>query len=349
MASVSILDSLVFASGLATLAAALTGLMLKISILAVPNARSSHHHPVPSSGGVAIVATTYLGVVAAYLIGPYFQAVEKQLLGLGLASLVVATVGLMDDLGRVTGFRAKLSAQLFACAILLASGIVIDRLTLPFVGTAALGVWGYPLTAVWVIGLTNIFNFMDGLDGLAAGTAIIVAVIFGLICLGQGALFSYVLCYALSAASFGLLVFNFPRAKIFMGDVGSQFLGFVLAVIAVLAAEYDAPTVSVLVMPLLLFNFIFDTVFTFVRRLCAGENVTQAHKSHLYQLMNQLGYSHVQVSLFHFAAALGQGAGAVVLARDAVADPALVFLPFVLFQCAYAALILRATRRREQG
>ena len=348
MASVSILDSLVFVSGLAVLAAALSGLMLKVSILAVPNARSSHHRPVPSSGGVAIAATTYLGVIAAYLIGPYFQAVEKQLLGLGMASLVVATIGLLDDLGRVTGFRAKLAAQLFACAILLVSGIVMDRLTVPFIGPVALGVWGYALTAVWVVGLTNIFNFMDGLDGLAAGTAVIVAAMFGLICLGQGALFSHVLCYAVSAASFGLLVFNFPRARIFMGDVGSQFLGFVLAAIAVLAADYDAATVSVLVMPLLLCNFIFDTVFTFVRRLCAGENVTQAHKSHLYQLMNQLGYSHAQVSLFHFAVSLGQGAGAVAIARGA-ADPALVFLPFVLFQCVYAALILRAARRRLRG
>ena len=345
----SLLDGLLFVTSLVVVAAILTRLMMRLKILAVPNHRSSHDRPVPNGGGVAIVATTYLGVFALFAMGPYFQTVEMQLLGLGCGSLVIAAVGFLDDAGRVHNFRAKLAAQLFACGLLLAFDILIDALPIPFFGSVALGGWKYPVTAIWIVGITNIFNFMDGLDGLAAGTAVIVAAAFGLICFGQAAQFSGILCFVLAAASLGLFVFNFPKAKIFMGDVGSQFLGFVLAAVAVLASGSDASRISILVMPLLLFNFIFDTFFTFVRRLFAGENVTQAHKSHLYQLMNQLGYSHAQVSLFHFAVALTQVGGAVALMQGALPDSALAFLPFILFQCGYAALVLRARRRRERS
>src|SRR3546814_18292312 len=121
--------------------------------------------------------------------------------------------------------------------------------------------------------MTNMFNFMDGLDGLAGGTAVLVAAAFALITDLQGSLFVYILSYALFAAALGFFIFNFPVARIFMGDVGSQFLGFAFDAIAVIAAEYDAARTSLLIMPLLFCNFLFDTVFNFCRRFVAGENV----------------------------------------------------------------------------
>ena len=349
MTSVSVLDGFLYAAALAALSAMLTRVMLNANILAVPNHRSSHPRPVPNSGGVAIVATAYLGVSAAYAVGPYFEEVEQQLIGLGLAAFIIVIAGLSDDLGRFRSFGAKLAAQLLACGVLLAFDVVITVMPVPFFGAVRLGGWGYPVTAIWIIGITNIYNFMDGLDGLAAGTAIIAAAGFGLICVGQGASFSVVLCLVLAAATLGLLFFNFPKARIFMGDVGSQFLGFALAALAVLAAEFEQAGITILLMPLLLFNFIFDTVFTFCRRFLAGQNVTQAHRSHLYQLMNQLGHSHARVSMFHFVVALLQAGGAVALVKNFVVDPALIFLPFLVFQSAYAALVLRATRRRRSA
>lgn len=126
-----------------------------------------------------------------------------------------------------------------------------------------------------------------------------------------------------------------------MGDVGSQFIGFSFAVLAVIAAEIDVSRTSFLIVPLLFFNFIFDTVFTFCRRAIRREDVTQAHRSHLYQLLNQLGWSHAKVSLFHFAIAITQGVGAILLLGCGPEERMFVFLPFLGFQIVYAFLVIR--------
>ena len=111
----------------------------------------------------------------------------------------------------------------------------------------------------------------------------------------------------MAASAAGFLLFNFPKARLFMGDVGSQFIGFAFAALAVIAAEIDASRTSFLVVPLLFFNFIFDTIFTLLRRALRGEDITQAHRTHLYQLLNRIGWSHVQVSLLHFLMTALQG------------------------------------------
>lgn len=346
MAFSSYLDHLIFSVVLVALALLLTWLMMRMRILDVPNVRSSHARPIPNSGGVAIVATVCFGVLAVLIFSDRLQVVEGIMPALGLATTTVVAVGFLDDLGRLRSFKIKLGTQILASCVLLFFNIVITRLNVPFIGQIELGWWGYPITLIWILGLTNIVNFMDGLDGLAGGTAIIAAATFTLITFDQGAGFVYILSYILFAASFGFFVFNFPVAKIFMGDVGSQFLGFVFATIAVLATEFEGARLSFLIMPLLFFHFIFDTVFTFFRRLLAGENVTQAHRSHLYQLMNRLGYSHAQVSIFNFGVSLAQCVGAVVLTRSALAEPGLVLVPFLVFEIINAVFVVRAARRK---
>jgi UDP-GlcNAc:undecaprenyl-phosphate GlcNAc-1-phosphate transferase len=195
------------------------------------------------------------------------------------------------------------------------------------------------------LGLTNIFNFMDGLDGLAAGTALVVAALMVMLTEGGVPGPSGTIYFVLSVSTLGFLIFNFPRAQIFLGDVGSQFLGFVFAAVAVLAADYDPARVPILVMPLLFFHFIFDTFFTFCRRFLARENVTQAHKSHLYQLLNQAGQSHARVSTIHFAIALAQGGGAYFMLQLPAIHQWGVFLPYLVFEVFYALFVLRTARR----
>ena len=130
-----------------------------------------------------------------------------------------------------------------------------------------------------------------------------------------------------------------------MGDVGSQFLGFSFAAIAIIAAEVDASRTSLLVVPLLFFNFIFDTTFTLCRRLFNGENITQAHRGHLYQLLNQIGWSHVRVSILHFFMTISQGVGTLFLIRCEPQQQVLVFLPFLILQTVYAVLVIGGARR----
>ena len=346
MAALAVANHLLFAVALFAVSSALTWLMLRARIMALPNRRSSHDWPIPNSGGVAIVITFFVGFAAFYLVGDQALIAEPHMIGFAVALVGIAIVSLMDDLGHLRTFRVKLGAQALAALLLLAFDIVFHRMSLPVVGAFELGWWGYPITALWLVAMTNIYNFMDGLDGLASGCGVVVAAFFGLITFVEGSYFVYVLCYVLMASSLGFMIFNFPKARIFMGDVGSQFLGFGFAAIAVIAAEYDASRTSLLIMPLLFLNFIFDAALTFFRRLVSGHKVTEAHRGHLYQLLNRMGASHLQVSLMHFGMVAAQGLGAMGLVQLGPHQRAFVFLPFVALQVAYAVAVLKSAARK---
>ncbi len=346
MAASALANHLLFAVLLFGVSTVLTWGMLRLRIMAVPNPRSAHPWPIPNSGGVAIVLTFFAGFAALAYFGDETPIAASHMIGFAVAGIGVATISLADDLGHFQSFRVKLAAQISAALVLVAFGIVFREMSLPLVGSFGLGWWGYPMTILWVVAMTNIFNFMDGLDGLAGGCGVIVALFFGVITALQGSHFVYILCYVLLASALGFLIFNFPKARIFMGDVGSQFLGFGFAALAVIAAEYDASRTSLLIMPLLFFHFIFDATFTFLRRLVAGQNATEGHRGHLYQLMNRLGVSHLRVSLFHFAVTVAQGIGALVLIGIDSPNRILVFTPYLAFQAIYAFVVIRMSAAR---
>ena len=336
-----------FAAFLFALSATVSWLISRHGVLDEPNHRSSHERPTPSGGGLAIVATAAAGFAVIWLAGFRTGLSGMHLAGFALAAAGMAAVGYVDDLKLLRTFAVKLAAQVAAAVLLTLSGIVVTQVWVPGAGAVDIGWLGYPLTVLWIVALTNIFNFMDGLDGLAGGTAVIVAVFLGAVTFVEGSSFVHVFCYVIAAGAAGFLVFNFPPARLFMGDVGSQFLGFSFAALAVIAAEVDSSRTSLLVVPLLFFNFLFDTGFTLCRRALRGANVTSAHREHLYQLANRLGWSHVRVTLFHYAVAAVQGIGAVAMAELAPDRRILVFVPFVVFEIAYAAVIMR--RARAQG
>jgi UDP-GlcNAc:undecaprenyl-phosphate GlcNAc-1-phosphate transferase len=346
MSPQAFLSHLLFAACLLGLSVVLTRFMMQqVRVMDVPNERSSHRVPTPKSGGIAIVATFLAGVAAVFLIGEATQIRRDYFLGFVFSALLIAGISFYDDL-KNKPFTVKLATQLVAVLVVLAFGIVIDQLALPFLDRqVSLGWWAYPISFLWILGLTNAFNFMDGLDGLMGGVAAIVSVFFCIITYSQGSTFVYITCYSLLAGSLGFLVYNFPPARIFMGDVGSAFLGFTFAVLAIIAARYDHSHTSFLVMPLLLFNVIYDTFFTFVRRLLRGDRVHEAHRTHLYQLFNQLGYSHRTVSLFHYGVCAAQGLAAMWMVNIPGSERTLVFVPFLLFQAIYSWVIIRRARR----
>lgn len=268
---------------------------------------------------------------------PYFW-------GFLLSAIALAVVSFVDDVTQKS-FLAKIFTQMACVFAMLLVGVSIKVLWLPFIGETTLGFWGYALTFLWLMGLTNAYNFMDGLDGLAAGVAAIAASFMCAIAWSQGSYFVYLASYALIASVAGFLVFNFPPARIFMGDVGSAFLGFAFAALAVIGASFDYGRLSFYIVPLLLFHVIFDTFFTFLRRLMRGEKVHLAHRSHLYQLLNRMGYSHRQVSLYHYAVAIAQGIGAFVLVSLPPSQRLSTFAPFFVFQSVYAAWVLSKARK----
>ena len=339
--------SVVSALGCAAVAAALTWAMAHFAVLVdVPNARSSHKQPTPRGGGVGIVAAFAVGVIG--LSAATGALSDPALLAFAAAAAIMALAGLADDIWGMN-FTAKLAAQVIASLVAMAGGIVIRTFYVPGLGAVELGSFGYALTLLWLVGLTNAFNFMDGLDGLAGGVAVIAG---GFLCVVAGLLGDsavLVLSGLMTAASIGFLIFNFPPARIFMGDVGSQFLGFAFAALGTMLALRDSTGTIILVVPVLLFSFLFDTIFTAARRWRNGENLAAAHRTHLYQLLNQSGLSHRLVAAAHYFMAMLQGLIALWLI-GAPPDQRWFALPALLLsQSAYAGACLRLYHSRDKS
>lgn len=342
----NLLMHLGFVAALAAVSTLLTWILMKrVRIIDTPNERSSHKVPTPRSGGIAIVATFFLGLAALKLLSgnPAFE--QDFFWMFAGAALLIAGVSIFDDLAGM-GFKAKLSLQALCAVAVMAFGVVVDVLHLPGLGRVELGVWGYPLTFLWIVGLTNAFNFMDGIDGIAGGSAVAAAGFFAVVTFSQGSTFIYLMCLVIAGASLGFLFWNWQPAKIFMGDSGSQFLGFVLAVMAVIAGRFDASHTTYLVMPLLFLHYIWDTAYTFVRRWRSGQAVTQAHRTHLYQLLNQLGMTHAQVTNLYLALGALQGVGALMLVTLPGAWRLVVFVPFIAFLMWFTVRVTQKARAR---
>jgi len=317
----------------------------RFKIMDIPNSRSSHEVPIPKSGGIVIVITFLIGVLAIYLFGDATLIRDKYFFGFLISSLLISGISLYDDITKKP-FFIKLISHIIAAAIVMAFGIVIREIALPWIGTVRLGITGYFLTFLWVVGLTNAYNFMDGLNGIAAGPAVINGLFFCMLSYSQGSIFVYIICYTIIAGALGFLVFNFPRPKLFMGDVGSAFLGFVFSTLGIIGALYDHSHTSLFVMPLLMFNYIYDTSFTYIRRLLRNENIFEAHRTHLYQLFNQLGHSHVRVSCFHFGQCILQGIGAYIMINIHGSNRIFVFIPFIVLQIIYSVIIIRKASKK---
>ncbi|MCM0021980.1 MAG: undecaprenyl/decaprenyl-phosphate alpha-N-acetylglucosaminyl 1-phosphate transferase, partial [Tagaea sp.] len=246
-----------------------------------PNERSSHKVPTPRGGGVGLV----LGTLAGWA---WVAIPSVAMAGLAAGAAIAALAGLLDD-RRAQGPLVKFGAQFLAAFVAMGCGLVFERVALPGLGTVELGWLGSLVTLLWFIGLTNAYNFMDGLDALAGATGAVAAIFLGFALLLIGQAPAAMLAFVLAAACLGFLAVNKPPARVFMGDVGSQFLGFAFAGLGVLAAKAEPTGLAFWLVPLALMHFLFDTLFTAARRAMAGENVLAAHRTHLYQRLNQAG------------------------------------------------------------
>ncbi len=344
-----ILIAFLYCAVVAVLAAGVTyGVARRKLLLDHPNARSSHDTPVPRSGGLGIVTATVLGMLALGIDGHPAVLRDNAFFAVLLGGLIAAMGGFADDV-RTRSFLFKLGIQVVASVIAVALGLVIDTLVVPGAGPVHLGAFGPVITVLWLVGLTNAYNFMDGIDGLAGGTAVIAGIFLTLAALSLRQINEATIACTLAAASLGFLIFNLPPAKIFMGDVGSQFLGFGFAATGVLMARYDTTGTLVLLVPLLLFHFIFDTVYTAFRRWRRGENVTQAHRSHLYQRLTHAGFGHGRVTALLCTFAVLQGAGALWIVRLPPTSRALVFLPALAMQLIYLAVVVRRENQKARA
>jgi UDP-GlcNAc:undecaprenyl-phosphate/decaprenyl-phosphate GlcNAc-1-phosphate transferase len=332
-----------FALGLILLSALIVRIMISARVMDTPEARKAHTRPTPKGGGVGVVVTFLVGIAVLYryaafarLADPYFRAVIE-------TSVAIAVVAFLDDLFDWP-FTVKLGAQLLAALVAVASGLYVLNLNLPYIGGIPVGWVGVVMTLVWVLFTTNAMNFIDGLNGLASGVSLIAGLFLAFIAAEHGGWFAYAAGGLLACGLLGFLPFNFPKARIFMGDVGSQFCGFMLAVLAVVASRFEGVELSFLLMPMLLAGVLFDVAFTLARRVLQGESVTAAHRGHLYQVAHRSGVPAVTVTLVHWAFAIY--GGAVCLLFIAVPSPLKPPVPLLtlLPQLVWFVYVLRRAR-----
>ncbi len=346
MTLAAVLRHLAFAAGLACLSAATVRLMILARVMDAPAPRKAHDAPTPKGGGVGVVAAFLVGLFVLYRFAEFARLAEPYFLGVIAASLAIALVALLDDI-LDWPFTVKLGAQLLAGLVAVASGVYVRDYRLPYVGILSLGWIGGVATLFWIVFVTNAMNFIDGLDGLAGGVALIAACFLAGIGAAQGGWFAYFAALLLAAGLIGFLPFNFPRARIFMGDVGSQFCGFVLAMLGVVASRFDGVELSFLLVPMLLSGVLYDVAFTLARRALAGEQLTEAHRGHLYQIAQRSGVPAPMVALAHWGfAAYG---GVCCLAFIAAPTPLKPFVPglTVLPQIPWTGYVL--VRSRQAG
>ncbi|MBZ9782636.1 glycosyltransferase family 4 protein [Pseudomonas sp. REP124] len=272
------------------LTAALRRYALARSIIDIPNARSSHTIPTPRGGGVAIVLT-FLASIPVF--GSFEMVPWQQLIAVGGAGAAVAVIGFMDDHGHIAA-RWRLLGHFGAGVWALAWLGGLPPITL--FGTHLNLYWvGHFLAAVYLVWLLNLYNFMDGIDGIASVEALSA-------CLGACLLYWLIDAQELiwgpamlAAAVVGFLCWNFPPARIFMGDAGSGFLGITLGVMSLQAAWISPKLMWAWV--ILLGVFIVDATFTLIRRLLRGDKVYEAHRSHAYQFASRRFGKHLPVTL----------------------------------------------------
>ena len=306
MTPFAVATHLAFLAGLAALSAMVVWGMTRVGVIDTPVARSSHVHPTPKGGGVGIVVAFMAGIAALYAFASFARIADPYFRAVILAAAGIAVVTYLDDIFAWPAV-AKLAAQLAAAGLAVGGGLSVDVVRFPVVGAVSLGWLGAAGTVAWIVAATNAMNFIDGLNGLAAGASVIACLFLAAIAASLGAWFVYFASLILAAGLLGFLPFNFPRARIFMGDVGSQFCGFLLAVLAVAAGRFEAVELSVVIVPMLLFGVLFDVAFTLARRALAGERLTEAHRGHLYQVAHRSGVGAVQVTLAHWGFAAWGG------------------------------------------
>lgn len=291
-----------------------------------PNGRSSHHAMTPRAGGGAIV-TGFMGSIAlVWAFNRSFGGSSAEygpLVGCGLAAFLF---GAVDDF-RPIGARLKLAAQIVIAVAFVSLVGAVTAIPLPFVGDVALGVAAFPLTVFWIVAFMNAFNFMDGVNGIAGSCAIFVLSAIAVAASAGVGGPSGAPAILLACAIFGFLPLNLPSGRIFMGDGGSQFIGFMVAALAVLITTAPAGAASPMFTPLAFMPFLFDVFFTLAHRIRRKRNVLEAHNEHVYQLLVRLGRSHQSVAAIYLT--LTVVSTSIAIMTNAI-DPRLQFLSVLL-------------------
>ena len=320
-------------------------LAFKMGAMDVPkDNRRMHDHPIPRMGGLAI----FLGFLLSVLL---FAEITPQLRGMLLGSVIIVVLGIFDDIYSLPAMF-KFVVQIVAALVAVFSGNVIQTLSNPNIFSSDLywdlGVLSIPVSVIWIVAITNAVNLIDGLDGLACGVSTISSMTLLVISLVVSDAPAAILMAALAGSCIGFLPYNLNPAKIFMGDTGSTFLGYVLAVVSI-QGLFKFYTIISFAVPFLMLGLpIFDTCFAFIRRIAHGQSPMHADRSHVHHRLIDMGFSQKQaVAVLYIISAI-LGLSAVVL-TTAGAVKAMLLLLALCAAGAVSARIFLSNNEKKNG
>lgn len=267
-------------------------LAFKVGAVDEPSARRVNKVPMPTMGGLAIFL--------AFNFSTFFllraQIPTKQLWGIFGGECIIILTGVIDDIFVLKPYQKMIGISLAAIEVFVFANVRMTTLTIPFIGTVGLGWLSFPITYLWIAGITNAINLIDGLDGLATGVSIIALFttgITGLFFLPTTNMYVVIMIFTLVAAEIGFLPYNFFPARIYLGDTGALFIGFMISVFS-LSGLKNATFISVIIPVMILGVPITDTVFAMLRRILNKESIAHADKRHLHHRLMQMGLTHRQ-------------------------------------------------------
>lgn len=311
---------------------------LRTFLLDQPNHRSLHSKPTPRTGGIAI----FLALGLLFLVGKVINPIRESLFfpfskvsWIVAATLLISAVSLWDDRSHVPPVVRICIHTLATLGIVFGAGYQIPSLSLPLVGTVELGWVSAPLTLLGLLWVTNLYNFMDGLDGLAGGMSVCGFGILGVIAWTKGSPTLAFSSLLIASAAGGFLVHNLPPARIFMGDMGSVTLGFLAGVVSLAGIHLGLFDLWV---PALVFSpFLVDATVTLVRRLYKKESVLQAHRQHFYQRLVLAGWSVKKTLRAEFVLMIACGLSAAIYTISTEFQRLLILMVWVLIYSFLAA------------
>ncbi len=290
----------------------------RAGVVDTPGGRRVHTRVIPRLGGVAVVVGFYAPLIALAFtqsdVAEMFFADPSRLVGLLVGGVMIASLGAWDD---IRGLRAwhKLAIQCLAALVAWGCGFRMENLTLPFLGELELGVFGLPVTILWIAAVVNAMNLIDGLDGLAGGIAFFACLTNFVVATLNGNPLVMLLAAALGGAILGFLLYNFNPATIFMGDSGSMFLGFVLATTSMMGSSIQGSTTVAILVPLISLGVpIMDTLFAMVRRIAERRPIFSPDRGHIHHRLLDLGITHRRAVLILYGVSILFTAGAITIA-----------------------------------
>ena len=296
----------------------------KVGAIDIPkDNRRVHVTPIPRLGGLAIYVGTVLGIL-------YLGDFSKEIIGLLVGGTVIVITGVMDDIFQLSA-KFKLLFQVISAVILFGFGYRITFLGNPLTGDYIFFpmILSLIVTVIWIVGITNTINLIDGLDGLAAGVAVIASASLAYIAIINGRPDAALITLAVSGSALGFLPHNFNPAKIFMGDAGSLFLGYMLAAISIMGTMKGVTVIATVVPILALGLPIFDTAFAILRRLINKKPIMEADKGHLHHRILSQGLGHKKTVILLYSLSGILGVAAVLINRKMIID-AIVLIIFTL-------------------